>query len=55
MKRIIKKIFYYIFFYSIGYFLFKHLNFEQLWKYCFAYCYGGIIFLGGMMLDEVER
>ncbi len=34
---------------TIGYFIYKNLNVEEIWKYVFAYIYGGIamtIYLG---------
>ena len=42
MKSFIRILFL-IVFEMIGYWLYKNLNVEDIWKYTFAYIYGGII------------
>lgn len=40
-------------FYIIGWFLYKNLDVEDCWKFCFAYGYGGIIgFFNFLFVEE---
>lgn len=41
MKMFIRILFL-IIFETIGYWLYKNLNIEEIWKYTFAFIYGGI-------------
>ena len=39
MKDRILKIFILMFFYVIGYLIYKNLSFDEYWRFCFAYIY----------------
>lgn len=47
--KIFIRILFLIIFETIGYWLYKNLNIEEVWKYTFAFIYGGI---GGLIYGK---